>query len=321
MTRMQLSEGERYECSQVCVSFIICCHNSESRIPGCLRYLASQKNIDARSVELILVNNASTDQTVTIAQSIWIQLGSPFPLKVVEEPRLGLAFARITGVCAAKGQFGIFCDDDNWLPSNYTADILELFAEHSEVGVVGSASIPVSNEEFPHWFYRLSSKMAVGSQSESVDGDITDYRPFVWGAGLAFRVDPIKSLYGRGVMPQVMGRQGNKLTSGDDAEFCVWFVMMGYRVWYQDSLVIQHYMPPERLTEEYRQKFNSVGPHPLLKSYFAFIRLKFGLCSRDRYFFRQTIQLVRLLLSPRDAMNVIGIYRNISKCMPQTESC
>ena len=303
------------------VSICLCCFNSAARLDETLNHLASLDIASIDQVELILVDNASTDGTAKLAESIWQSLGNPFSLRVVYETRIGLGYARVAAVCAANYEIGIFCDDDNWLPSNYVADVLDLFAAHSEVGVVGSASIPVSTEQLPHWFYRLSSKMAVGSQSEIIDGDITDYRPFVWGAGLAFRVGPIKSLYEKGVMPQVMGRQGNKLTSGDDSEFCAWVVMMGYRVWYQDSLVIKHYMPPERLTEEYRQKFNSVEPHPLLQSYFAFIRLKFGLCSRDRYFFRQTMQLVRLLLSPRDAIKIIGIYRNISKCKPQPESC
>ncbi len=53
------------------VSVIICCYNSEQTILETLTYLGAQQ-LDARfSIEVILVDNVSTDATVEVAQRYW----------------------------------------------------------------------------------------------------------------------------------------------------------------------------------------------------------------------------------------------------------
>lgn len=296
------------------ISIILCCYNSAEKLLKCLEHLATQSGLNPDNAELLLVDNASTDDSVEIASSVWRDLEAPFPLKIVFEERQGLAFARVAGVLASTYSLGIFCDDDNWLPENYAIQVADIFCRHSEVGVIGSASVPVSTADLPPWFYRLAPRLAVGNQAD-VSGDITANRSFVWGAGMAVRLDALRAVFCAGIQPRIIGRQGRTLTSGDDSEICVWFIMLGYRIWYENGLVIRHYMPVERLTDDYFTKFTNVKRHPLLKPYFAFIRLRFGLSrhKKNLFIFFIVQQLFHLLSQPLRMIEVLGIYRSLRR--------
>ena len=47
------------------------------------------------------------------------------------------------------------------------------------------------------------------------------------------------------------GRSGNILTSGDDCEYCMRLLFMGYKLYYDESLQFIHFIPSYRLTEDY----------------------------------------------------------------------
>ncbi|NJN42415.1 MAG: glycosyltransferase [Flammeovirgaceae bacterium] len=57
------------------VSVIICCYNSSSRIEKTLEHLFQQKTNSRLHWEIILVDNASTDQTKATAIKRWSNLG------------------------------------------------------------------------------------------------------------------------------------------------------------------------------------------------------------------------------------------------------
>ena len=69
------------------MSVIVCAHNEAGYLPACLHSLLAQSR---RPDELIVINNASTDETRAVAAQI--------PgVRVVDEPRKGLVVARETG--------------------------------------------------------------------------------------------------------------------------------------------------------------------------------------------------------------------------------
>lgn len=90
------------------VSFIIPAYNEEDNIAACI--LAIQREILRRpdvETEIIVVDNASTDNTASIARSLGV--------KVVREDRKGIVWARQRGAMAAKFEFLANIDADNRL--------------------------------------------------------------------------------------------------------------------------------------------------------------------------------------------------------------
>ncbi len=235
------------------LSVVMCCHNSVSRLKDSLLHLARQKNDTQQSRELILVDNGSTDGTAAFAKKEWTALGNPFPMMLVEQPQLGQAFARKSGVLASKFDYGVFCDDDNWLADNYLDQAFSLLSKNALTAAFGGDVLPVSEEVLPAWFYSHAGSFAVGSQDKE-EGDVTS-RGYVWGAGMACRFDLLRAFYQSDLPFLAAGRTGDRLTSGDDSEICLWFVSAGYRLHYTKRLTLRHFIPGYRLAHEYFERF------------------------------------------------------------------
>jgi glycosyltransferase involved in cell wall biosynthesis len=233
------------------ISVIICCYNSEKLLPETLRHIAAQKTVPALSWELIIVNNNSSDDTVAVAAREWNKYtGVAGRIRVVDEPRPGLTNARKKGVSEAQYEYIIFCDDDNWLHETYLATAYSTMQADNNIGALGGRAELATDSMLPAWWEAYSHDYAVGRQA-GASGDITD-RKFVWGAGLVLRKSLLLGIFDE-ELPFVLGdRNGNELGSGGDAEICARLILAGYKLWYDERLSLQHYMPPARLTPQYR---------------------------------------------------------------------
>jgi glycosyltransferase involved in cell wall biosynthesis len=229
-------------------SIIICCYNSANRIIPTLEYL-SKLSLGELEVELILVDNICTDNTVLVANSTWNKLNSPFPLKVIYEEKPGLSFARKKGVLAATGEIVIFCDDDNWLSKNYAEVCYSKLTNDQQIGVMCGKNMAVSDLEFPDWFTTYQQNYAVGVLALE-SSDITS-KGWLWGAGMAFRKNDLICMYEAGFYNISSDRKGKELSTGGDVEICRWFKLCGFKLWYENSIYLFHYIPSQRLNINY----------------------------------------------------------------------
>lgn len=261
------------------VSVIVCCHNSTARIAETLRHLARQDLRRDVRAEIIVVDNASTDNLEDAVHAVWEECGSPLPLRVALEPREGLAYARMRGVHEASYEYGIFCDDDNWLTADYLSRVWTLLRSDREIGIVGGCSVPVSDRVLPPVFYARSRAYAVGAQADTT-GDVT-HRGYVWGAGMGFRMSLLKRVFGAGREPLMVDRRGGQLSSGGDGEICSWYIFAGYRLWYDERLTFHHFIPGSRLTNDYYERMVAgFSNSTAWRAYRGYITLKYGLFRR-----------------------------------------
>src|SRR5262245_12282044 len=86
----------------ITLSVIVCAHNEAAFLPPCLYSLLAQTRLPD---EILVINNASTDETRAVAQQI------PH-VRVVDEPRKGLVVARETGRRLARGDVLVYLDAD-----------------------------------------------------------------------------------------------------------------------------------------------------------------------------------------------------------------
>ena len=229
---------------------VICCYNSAARLPETLRHLRAQGGVEAIDWEVIVVDNASTDATAEVAQQNWPDSG-PAALRIVREDRAGLSHARIRGVGEARYEIISFIDDDNWVPPEWIARISALFAEHPEVGVSGVPCEPVPEIALPPWFDRLRGYYATGPQ-HGATGDITATAgTLLWGAGLNVRTAAFRDLIQSGFSFLLSDRTGESMATGGDTELCYALREAGWRFWYDDTLVLRHFIPRGRLTWPY----------------------------------------------------------------------
>jgi glycosyltransferase involved in cell wall biosynthesis len=235
------------------VSVIVCCHNSARRLPETLRHLAAQQLPAAVAWELIVIDNASTDDTAAVAVANW-PATPPAPLRVVAEPQPGLHCARIRGIREARHEIISFIDDDNWVSPDWVARIDSDFAAHPEMGVCGGRSIAATEMTPPPWFESIQRGYAVGPQYAQT-GEVTNsHGSLLWGAGLSIRTSALRQLLDEGFVFQLSGRKGTQVLAGEDTEVCFALWARGLRFWYDDALIFSHFIPKERLHWNYAQR-------------------------------------------------------------------
>ena len=245
------------------VSVIICCYNSTQRLPETLKYLSNQE-ADI-SWEVILVDNASTDETKTFAHNFWNDHGpANVPMVIVDEPMQGLSHARNKGVAAASFDFIIFCDDDNWLNPSYVHQAFTLLNENPRAGALGGTGTPISDSPLPSWFDAYKYCYACYPQAEC-DGELTNATASLYGAGLVIRKKIFKELIDHGFKPVLTDRTGTRLTSGGDTELCFAIRLLGYSLVFSTNLQFFHYIPSSRLTTSYLIKLNRSLSHCSVK--------------------------------------------------------
>jgi glycosyltransferase involved in cell wall biosynthesis len=237
------------------VSVIVCCYNAAQRLPDTLRYLALQVVSFSIPWEVIIVNNASTDNTAEVAVDQWQQLNSPAQLSVVEQSIPGLNAAREKGFREAHYEFVIMCDDDNWLDKNYIQIAHEIMCAHPSIGVLGGDIQAQCEVEPPPWFVAFQQSYAVGKQGK-LSGDITNQRGFIWGAGAVVRRSAWLSVLENGFQSLLTDRKGATLSAGGDAEMCMVLRLCGWKLWYDSRLFLFHFVPASRLKWSYLRKLH-----------------------------------------------------------------
>jgi glycosyltransferase involved in cell wall biosynthesis len=236
------------------VSVAICTHNGAPRLPQALLHLAAQVVPESVPWEVLVVDNASTDDTAEVARRSWPS-GAPAPMRIVPEPALGLGNARRRGLAEAMYELVSFVDDDNWVTPSWVAAAYGIMAHRSDVGACGGRTIAISERPFPTWFTSFQWAYAVGQQAES-EGDVTESRGYLWGAGLTVRRSAWVQLTEAGFRPLCVGRRGKSLAAGEDLELCFALRLGGWRLWYSNELLLQHHIPESRLTTSYLRRLS-----------------------------------------------------------------
>lgn len=109
--------GQRADLTQR-ISVIVCAHNEAQFIRPCLHSLLAQSRVPD---EILVINNASTDETAAVARQV--------PgVRVVDEPRKGLVVARETGRREARGDILVYVDADCRAPLRWLERVERRFA-------------------------------------------------------------------------------------------------------------------------------------------------------------------------------------------------
>jgi glycosyltransferase involved in cell wall biosynthesis len=104
------------------VSIVIPCYNAAPRLNACLQSCLAQTYAN---VEIIFVDNNSTDQSVAIAQNLAAQ--SPYPIRIVHCPQKGANYARNYGFTYAQGDYIQWLDaDDELAPDKIALQVAAL---------------------------------------------------------------------------------------------------------------------------------------------------------------------------------------------------
>ena len=205
-------------------SIIVCTYNGSNTISQVLRNLFLLKRNSQIGVEIIVINNNSTDDTEDIIKDLIIKEPSQNIL-LYKELQIGKGHAFWKGVENSKYDNIIICDDDNLLDSSYLLIAIDQIKASPNFGAIGGYGVPIVFSPIPKWFNFFKSHFATGAQYlDAFSGEL-------FGAGLILNKNALKKLLPfRGEIFLLNGRSGNNLLSGEDTELTKILSILGYDI-------------------------------------------------------------------------------------------
>ncbi len=149
------------------VSIIIPIYNSEKYIEKCLNSIIKQT---LKDIEIILVNDGSTDKSLSILKSY---AKKDKRIKLIDKENGGLASARNAGINASCGKYIYFIDSDDFIEIN-ALEILYNKMEDSNLdtlffdatSIFGNENLAKANSSFNNYYTRQHSYDGVYSGQE-----------------------------------------------------------------------------------------------------------------------------------------------------------
>lgn len=127
---------------QAIVSIIAPAFNAESTLKRCVKSLLRQTY---ENIEIIIINDGSTDKTAEICQAYHMK---DRRIQVIHQPNAGPAAARNRGIHVAKGDYLQFVDADDFIEKDMTEKLLKCAQLHQADLVICGYYAGTMHEDF-----------------------------------------------------------------------------------------------------------------------------------------------------------------------------
>lgn len=221
------------------IAAIICTHNREQYLGAAIDSLLAQ---DCEDIEILVVDNGSSDRTKTIVES---RLDVPY-LKYIYEPILGLSVARNTGAKYTSAPILAYLDDDAVASRQWLRVLLKAYQNHEKLVIAGGKVTLIWPEGItaPPW---LSTDLASGLGAYDLGDDIVSIqKPGLTPRGLNYSIRRT-FLEEIGGFDANLGRVGTRLISNEELFMTELALKQGGEVFYLPDALVAHNVAPERL--------------------------------------------------------------------------
>ena len=107
------------------VSIIVPMYNTAGCIARCVKSICAQTY---KSIEIILLNDGSTDDTLAVCRAL---AASDHRIALVDKTNTGAADTRNQGIALAHGKYIQFVDSDDWLAPDFTEKLVSAAEAHT----------------------------------------------------------------------------------------------------------------------------------------------------------------------------------------------
>lgn len=216
------------------VSIVVPVYNRAHEIGPCLESLL-KLNYPALQREIIVVDDASRDHTVSVVET--------YDVRLITQPKnRGQSAARNVGVQAAKGEIIAFIDSDCTADPDWLRELIPYFHDPRLALVGGYVDTPhgisrLDLYEAVHSPLNMGTKRVVGKGEDSI-----------------FYVPTCNMLLRKKIYMQTGGLD-ERLRVGEDVDFCWKLMAMGHRLLYTPEGPVKH-KHRNRLFENFRRRFD-----------------------------------------------------------------
>jgi glycosyltransferase involved in cell wall biosynthesis len=224
------------------VSVIIPTYNRSGLLERTVESLLAQ-NYPADRFEIILVDNASTDDTPHVIARL-VALNAC--VRRMKEPRRGAHFARNAGATVSLGEILYFTDDDMIADPNLLATIVVPFSMDANIGAATGRVLPKWETEPPVWVltHCRNELLSLSDLGESLI--VTDHDPGVFSCHEAIRREVF--FKAGGFNPDT---NAGTFVGDNETGLNIKVKNLGYRFAYVGESVTHHVIPASRMTQAY----------------------------------------------------------------------
>ena len=231
------------ERGEIALSAVICTYNRYDLLPEAIESLVKQ-DVPPGLFEIIVVDNSPDPAGAARFGQRYAGFSN---LTYLIEPKPGLSNARNKGMAAALGRIVAFIDDDARACPSWAKELLHAHAVFDgRAGIVGGPIVPRWTDEKPAWIgeplLRYLTVVDLGRKLRELSAG-------EWLAGCNISYDRV-SLIAAGGFSTRLGRMGSgsTLLSNEELEASERVRAMGKLAIYTPKAVVEHVIPPERLT-------------------------------------------------------------------------
>jgi len=233
--------------------------------------------------KLIVIDNASTDETSNILQSFTERL----PLQILHQPKPGKNAALNLAIPHFEGELIIFTDDDIEPTSNWLIVMNQVAIDNPDYDLFGGVIRPKWPCKPPDWLLEdVPIRIVYGITAEKwTDGPT---RPgCIRGANMAIRHNIFRSGYR---FDEDVGPQPGQYRMGSESEFTARLAKLGFKLWHCKSSRVQHII-----------RSHQMDPHWIIRRAYRF--------GRDMYWKENDPELVEHETWSEDAKLVFELPR------------
>ena len=233
------------------LTVLICTHNRSALLRRVLASINEAVRPEHCAVELLVVANACTDDTVSLLRRYESesQSSGALPLRWTEEPKPGKSNALNRAIPMIPDGVVSFIDDDHRVDGDYFVSVAEAAERYPDASIFCGRILPDWDGSEPKWVhdtgaYRIFPLPVPRYDAGDQSREITDNGPVPGGGNLCVRREVFDRVGG---FSTELGPHGHDLGGGEDIDFVLRCLAAGERIQYVPSVRQYHYVDPERL--------------------------------------------------------------------------
>ncbi len=233
------------------LTVVICTHNRSALLQRVLASINEAARPGRCAIELLVVANACTDNTVSLLQQYESEshCSGALPLRWTEEPKPGKSNALNRAIPLIRGGLVSFIDDDHRVDGAYFVSVAEAAERYPQASIFCGRILPDWDGSEPRWVhdagpYRIFPLPVPRYDEGDQPREITFSGRVPGGGNLCVRREVFDRVGGFSID---LGPHGHDLGGGEDIDFVRRCLSTGERIQYVPTVLQYHYVDPERL--------------------------------------------------------------------------
>ena len=227
------------------LSFVILTWNSESYLQRCFDSLIAKCQSERLAFEIIVVDNGSSDDSLTIFNRYKRDYPDTFELILLSE-NTGTTYSRNLGLKQARGNCICILDSDTQFADGNLAEVLQRLAEERQVGLIAprlqypDGTVQNSVKRFPTFWHKLSKLPKALLKIPVPNRDFYSDFPFVAERSVDSAISAC--WFFRKELVEEVGLLDEKIFySPEDLDYCLRVRKAGRQIIYCPDLTVIHH--------------------------------------------------------------------------------